>query len=317
MTQKKKEPEADKQPAAEIGIPPDNWKSGNVHKRTLWIIGSLDRLEKTGRLEVGYGKEVPTMTHDAVVSALKPLLVEAGVLLVMSPSKHKHELCDVRRKSGDIVSEHYHEVEMVGYLVNVDEPEDRIEIRAFGTGLDAGDKGCGKSMTYGKKYFLLNFFLAETGAEVEVDHGENPASVRPSRRSANGGSGGQDRPAEKPECVLNLNAIPGLTDDIPHEAWQEVASNWHDGFRINEKQQGLLHVTATKDGGYTNADLKQMLGHHLGLQSSSQIPADWKGQNKEPFQKILKILKAFPKQQAEGEAPSQQTIGEERELGAD
>lgn len=159
-------------------FPPDDWIKGNVYQRKLWVTGMLARIKKGGELFVGGGRTVKTVTHDDLVSAIKPLLIRAGLDFTLQPVEHEHQAVDVVRRNGEQAVDHYHEVKMTGSLTNVDDPNDKIPLTAFGTGLDGGDKGYGKAVTYGKKYELLLLFLIETGNEHETDTGETPASVR-------------------------------------------------------------------------------------------------------------------------------------------
>ena len=55
-------------------------------------------------------------------------------------------------------------------FVNVDKPEDRVEVEFFGYGIDPQDKGPGKAMSYAVKYALLKVFSLETGDDPERDN---------------------------------------------------------------------------------------------------------------------------------------------------
>lgn len=58
---------------------------------------------------------------------------------------------------------YFTELEMTMTWVNIDNPEDRVSVRWYAQGVDiAGEKGVGKALTYGEKYFLLKFFNIAT-----------------------------------------------------------------------------------------------------------------------------------------------------------
>ena len=58
---------------------------------------------------------------------------------------------------------YFTELEMTMTWVNIDNPEDRISVKWYAQGVDiAGEKGVGKALTYGEKYFLLKFFNIAT-----------------------------------------------------------------------------------------------------------------------------------------------------------
>jgi hypothetical protein len=67
----------------------------------------------------------------------------------------------------------YTRIKTVYRFVNVDDPTDFIETVTFSVGLDSGDKGDGKAMTYGDKYALMKAYKISTGddpdAQASVD----------------------------------------------------------------------------------------------------------------------------------------------------
>lgn len=58
-------------------------------------------------------------------------------------------------------------VKMTVRIINIDKPDEYIEVESFGRGLDAGDKGFGKASTYARKYALLNAYKIATGEDPD------------------------------------------------------------------------------------------------------------------------------------------------------
>lgn len=52
-------------------------------------------------------------------------------------------------------------------FVNIDKPEDFIETETISDGIDSGDKGGGKAMTYGDKYALMKVYKISTGEDPD------------------------------------------------------------------------------------------------------------------------------------------------------
>ena len=52
-------------------------------------------------------------------------------------------------------------------IVNVDDPQDYIEVVSCGDGADTQDKGAGKAMTYAYKYMWLRTFAIPTGEDPD------------------------------------------------------------------------------------------------------------------------------------------------------
>ena len=60
-------------------------------------------------------------------------------------------------------------LEITYRFVNVDKPEEFIEIKSYGDGIDSGDKAPGKAMTYGDKYALMKGYKISTGDDPDKD----------------------------------------------------------------------------------------------------------------------------------------------------
>jgi hypothetical protein len=60
-------------------------------------------------------------------------------------------------------------VKMTTRLIDVEKPEDFIDVESIGHGLDSGDKGFGKASTYARKYALLNAYKIATGEDPDAE----------------------------------------------------------------------------------------------------------------------------------------------------
>lgn len=99
------------------------------------------------------------VSHDAVTAAIRPALLKYGVIAVPN-------FFDIS------VDGNRTNCSMAMTFVNMDLPEDKIEIpcAGFGQGIDPQDKGAGKAMSYAYKYALLKIFALETGDDPEKDN---------------------------------------------------------------------------------------------------------------------------------------------------
>jgi len=81
--------------------------------------------------------------------------------LLLLPRIVSHHVTSSATKKGSLV--YFTELEMTMTWVNTDNPGDKIESTWYAQGVDiAGEKGVGKALTYGEKYFLLKFFNIAT-----------------------------------------------------------------------------------------------------------------------------------------------------------
>lgn len=67
------------------------------------------------------------------------------------------------------VNEFYKLIEVEAYIVNMDNPSEKIYCNGFGEGIDSGDKGCGKAETYAYKHLLKKVFMLVTDDDEDPD----------------------------------------------------------------------------------------------------------------------------------------------------
>ena len=123
--------------------------------------------------------------HVSFGSTSYKALSEEKVTSIMRAEMLKHKLVvfpvsQVANRTGNITH-----VDVVYRMVNVENPEESIEIASCGDGADTQDKGSGKAMTYAFKYMWLRTFALPTGEDpdkvssAELDEKErNPVCGR-------------------------------------------------------------------------------------------------------------------------------------------
>ena len=244
--------------------PSSNW---NIHRRLLWVQANTPTLAKDLDVSTGRGS-YKGISHDSVVGAIRPLLVQAGIAVTMTVERHYHEFRVVETSAGT-KSAHWHEVDCVFTFTNIDQPEDFIEVKGSGTGLDTQDKGYGKATSYAKKYALLTATLAQTGEDPErgeqVDDA-GPADPQPKRDYDDKMYG------KSVEIDLQTSDHP-IGQDIPYEAWVAVMERWSDGKTITVPQIKRLYALAGNKGWKDQA-VADVVKHKLPIESMKEIPMD-------------------------------------------
>ena len=110
-----------------------------------------------------------------VLDAVKPLEVKYGVYSYAYDRKiiENGELTSTRKdfQTGEVkeLKQLYMRLEVVYRFVNVDNPEEFVEIKTYGDGIDSGDKAAGKAMTYADKYALLKAYKISTGEDPDQE----------------------------------------------------------------------------------------------------------------------------------------------------
>lgn len=148
----------------------------NIFQRMSAITNEISTVAKN--LFVDTGKSSYKAVGEAdVLAAVKPIEAKHGVY------SYPFERCIV--ESGEMVSQTkygerkqlFMRVATVYRFVNVDNPDDFIDIQTYGDGVDTQDKAPGKAMTYGDKYALLKAYKIQTGDDPDQNASEDLSGV--------------------------------------------------------------------------------------------------------------------------------------------
>lgn len=123
--------------------------------RIMQEVGYVQKSKKSAAAE---GLPYSFVSHDSVVRAIRPCMVRWGIVMLPKVLGHSQLAGTSNTTAADVVFS----------FVNVDKPEEIIEVPVFGYGVDKQDKGPGKAMSYAKKYALLQLFVLETGDDPEL-----------------------------------------------------------------------------------------------------------------------------------------------------
>ena len=124
----------------------------NIYQKLIEVRKTVPYLQKESK-----GYQYNYCGSSQVLSAVRAKMDELGLLLV--PRVLSHTL---HPKGEADAKEHLTELEMEFTWVNAEKPEETIVCPWYGQGLDTGEKGVGKALTYAEKYFMLKFFNIAT-----------------------------------------------------------------------------------------------------------------------------------------------------------
>ena len=160
----------------------------NIYEKLLNITNEIKNVNKN--LEVGVGKNSYKAVGEAdVLSAVK--ILEEKYKVYSYPCKR--EVID--RAILETVKEYtdnndnttitkgnqiFMRIETTYRFVNVENPQEAIEITTYGDGVDTQDKAPGKAMTYADKYALLKAYKIITGEDPDQD--KSPDNVNVSKK---------------------------------------------------------------------------------------------------------------------------------------
>lgn len=145
----------------------------NIYEKLSSISNKLSTVAKN--LEVGFGANKYKAVGEAdVLKAVKPLEAEFGVYSYPHSRSiiESGEIESVNAK-GEVKKQFFERIETVYRFVNIDKPEEFVDITTYGDGIDSQDKSVGKAMTYGDKYALLKAYKIVTGDDPDQNASED------------------------------------------------------------------------------------------------------------------------------------------------
>ena len=154
----------------------------NIYEKLLSITSEIKNVSKN--LEVGVGKNSYKAVGEAdVLSAVKQL--EQKYKVYSYPCKREvidRAILETEKEYNGNVSRSNQIFLRIGTtyrFVNIEDPEDYIEITTYGDGIDTQDKAVGKAMTYADKYALLKAYKIITGDDPDQEHSPDTAKYTP------------------------------------------------------------------------------------------------------------------------------------------
>ena len=218
----------------------------NIYQRMLAITADMQTVAKNLLVPAGGGKYRAVSETD-VLNAVKPLEIRHGVYSY--PVERRTISVDVleteeRRKDYDTKqyevikkTQFVYRIETRYRFVNVDFPDEYIDVVSYGDGIDSADKAPGKAMTYSDKYALLKAYKIQTGDDPDQDASPDFKKATPAARNTKAAAkqaepeqtepaAGQDRelvaqirqlyPGERIAKMLEFHNA-GKLEDIPQE----------------------------------------------------------------------------------------------------
>jgi len=129
-----------------------------LHQKLLEIRRAVPYLQKEKENQQQHYKYV---SSSQTIASVRAKMDEMGVLLMPSVKEHNVEIIRVMKERGESVM--YLTKVLLQYTwINVEDPKDILISEWASQGIDTSEKGIGKALTYGEKYFFLRFFQIAT-----------------------------------------------------------------------------------------------------------------------------------------------------------
>lgn len=151
----------------------ENIKSLNIYEKMMLITREMGVIEKNLRVQVTQTNSYKAVSERDILDNVKPL--EEKYRVYSYPVERKIAENEILTKETEYngkttrTNTFYMRLEITYRFVNIDKPEEYIDIKTYGDGLDTGDKAPGKAMTYGDKYALMKGYKISTGDDPDKE----------------------------------------------------------------------------------------------------------------------------------------------------
>lgn len=211
----------------------------NIYEKLLAITSEMQTVAKN--LEVGIGKNQYKAVGEAdVLRAVKEL--EKKYNVYSYPYSRKvidSSIMQTKKEYQGQVTEGnqiFMRLETVYRFVNIEKPEEYIDITTYGDGVDTQDKAPGKAMTYGDKYALMKAYKIITGEDPD----QNPS----------------------PDNVTNLNS--NKKENKPKE---ETINEEELDMLVTEQQAKTVYALMMSKG----LEVEKQLQHNYGISNTKDL----------------------------------------------
>lgn len=195
----------------------------NIYQRLVAVMNAVSYVQKEDKK---INNQYTFVSHDAVTAKIRPALLAEGIATVCSVKNHVQ---DGNRT----------EVTLGVRFVNIDKPEDFVEVESFGYGIDPQDKGPGKAVSYAFKYALLKTFCLETGDDPERDSIEHQPMPKSQARKQAPALDLTDSIVAMGECssIDQLKAMFGKFWSIAAEGQKGELKSAYDGYKAGFEKE--------------------------------------------------------------------------------
>lgn len=149
----------------------------NIYEKLAAITSELDPVAKSLNVKIGNGS-YKAVSEYSVLDAVKPL--ENKYKVYSYPvNRSIVNQCVMENDNGR--KSVFVRVETTYRFVNIEKPEEFIDVISYGDGVDTQDKATGKAMTYADKYALMKAYKIQTGDDPDQWGSQDLKKVEPTR----------------------------------------------------------------------------------------------------------------------------------------
>lgn len=212
----------------------------NIFQRMLATTSEINRVAKNLKVDISKSQSYKAVAESDVLEAVKPIEEKYGIYSYpVSRTVIKDEAYTTTSEYDGRKSEKttfFMRLATVYRFVNIDNPDDYIDITTYGDGVDTQDKAPGKAMTYADKYALLKAYKIQTGDDPDAGASGNLGKKKFEKPTA-------EQLAQAEELGINLDGLAAYAKCKVEEISKDVLAE-----AIKMKQTALKKKAAAQGG---------------------------------------------------------------------
>lgn len=212
----------------------------NIFQRMLAATSEINRVAKNLKVDISKSQSYKAVAESDVLEAVKPIEEKYGIYSYpVSRTVIKDEAYTTTSEYDGRKSEKttfFMRLATVYRFVNIDNPDDYIDITTYGDGVDTQDKAPGKAMTYADKYALLKAYKIQTGDDPDAGASGNLGKKKFEKPTA-------EQLAQAEELGINLDGLAAYAKCKVEEISKDVLAE-----AIKMKQTALKKKAAAQGG---------------------------------------------------------------------
>lgn len=212
----------------------------NIFQRMLAATSEINRVAKNLKVDISKSQSYKAVAESDVLEAVKPIEEKYGIYSYpVSRTVIKDEAYTTTSEYDGRKSEKttfFMRLATVYRFINIDNPDDYIDITTYGDGVDTQDKAPGKAMTYGDKYALLKAYKIQTGDDPDAGASGNLGKKKFEKPTA-------EQLAQAEELGINLDGLAAYAKCKVEEISKDVLAE-----AIKMKQTALKKKAAAQGG---------------------------------------------------------------------
>lgn len=225
---------------------PGESKKLNVLQRINQVMKEVSYVKKTA--EVGYGLNTyKAVQHDDVTRLLHGPCANVGLVLLPNMDSCEIKKVSVVDRKGNKGERYEVDLWASVTVMNIDDPSDIIQTKAFATAFDIQDKAPGKAYSMAVKYCYLKLFMLESGDREEERIDESYQQNISDNKSLDKNS---DNTSHK---------LITLKKKIVQKNWVADLTQEFKGYLNNLDNEKLFLALKKLDGCYNSTEFQKMV----------------------------------------------------------